>query len=247
MLNFLVFLLANEFYLLKLYRKSVTLTSRWCDLTTSPVSGGWASERRSTSVLGRRAVRAARLLFRGQSHSRINELSSSDSTWVKDVATLGLFTLRTWARMMEGGDRLVFTVTSWQRRGLRGNAHRDFRRTLWLNIFIISFIYLILSFSPPACVGDTEMFAEVLCVAVALVLYVNTLGADFCYDDRYLDEWVASRHMLLSSAPNKWPLDTWIRHNSGYSSCFLNSRWTKLIRLSILLSEVNLFIAIIGS
>ncbi|TWW76532.1 hypothetical protein D4764_13G0011940 [Takifugu flavidus] len=28
------------------------------------------------------------------------------------------------------------------------------------------------------------MFAEVLCVAVALVLYVNTLGADFCYDDR---------------------------------------------------------------
>lgn len=29
------------------------------------------------------------------------------------------------------------------------------------------------------------MFAEVLCGAVALVLYVNTLGADFCYDDRY--------------------------------------------------------------
>lgn len=30
-----------------------------------------------------------------------------------------------------------------------------------------------------------EMFAELLCGAVALVLYVNTLGADFCYDDRY--------------------------------------------------------------
>ncbi|KAM7414178.1 hypothetical protein PAMA_019137 [Pampus argenteus] len=28
------------------------------------------------------------------------------------------------------------------------------------------------------------MFAELLCGAVALVLYVNTLGADFCYDDR---------------------------------------------------------------
>ncbi|XP_029951974.1 protein O-mannosyl-transferase TMTC2 [Salarias fasciatus] len=27
------------------------------------------------------------------------------------------------------------------------------------------------------------MFAELLCSAVALVLYVNTLGADFCYDD----------------------------------------------------------------
>lgn len=30
------------------------------------------------------------------------------------------------------------------------------------------------------------MFAEVLCGAVALLLYVNTLDADFCYDDRYL-------------------------------------------------------------
>ncbi len=35
---------------------------------------------------------------------------------------------------------------------------------------------------------DREMFAELLCGAVALVLYVNTLGADFCYDDRYLCE-----------------------------------------------------------
>ena len=49
------------------------------------------------------------------------------------------------------------------------------------------------------------MFAEVLCVAVALVLYVNTLGADFCYDDRYLEARVASRHTLLSSAPKLWP------------------------------------------
>ncbi|TNN42394.1 hypothetical protein EYF80_047434 [Liparis tanakae] len=29
------------------------------------------------------------------------------------------------------------------------------------------------------------MFAALLCGAVALVLYVNTLDADFCYDDRY--------------------------------------------------------------
>ena len=34
------------------------------------------------------------------------------------------------------------------------------------------------------------MFAELLCGAVALVLYVNTLGADFCYDDRYLLGWM---------------------------------------------------------
>lgn len=166
-------------------------TAVW--LTTPPVSGGWASERWSTSVLGRRAVRAARLLFRGQSRSRINEVSGSDSTWVRDVATLGLFTLRTWARMMEGAKRLVFTVTSWQRRGLRGSTHRDIHRNLSLNIFLISCIYLN-CFWPSSFprVLETEMFAEALCVAVALVLYVNTLGADFCYDDRYLDKWVAS-------------------------------------------------------
>ncbi|TSK38463.1 hypothetical protein Baya_2879 [Bagarius yarrelli] len=28
------------------------------------------------------------------------------------------------------------------------------------------------------------MIADLVCSAVALVLYVNTLGADFCYDDR---------------------------------------------------------------
>lgn len=31
------------------------------------------------------------------------------------------------------------------------------------------------------------MIAELLCSAVALVLYVNTLDADLCYDDRYTD------------------------------------------------------------
>ena len=30
------------------------------------------------------------------------------------------------------------------------------------------------------------MFAELVSSAVALLLYVNTLDADFCYDDRYL-------------------------------------------------------------
>ncbi|KAI7802553.1 hypothetical protein IRJ41_013250 [Triplophysa rosa] len=30
------------------------------------------------------------------------------------------------------------------------------------------------------------MIAELVCSAVALVLYVNTLDADFCYDDRCL-------------------------------------------------------------
>lgn len=191
-------------------------------ITTSPVSGGWASERWSTSVLGRRAVRAARLLFRGQSRSRINEVSGSDSTWVRNVATLGLFTLRTWARMMEGAKRLVFTVTSWQRRGLR---HIGISNGLSRSTSFLFHVFIWTVFWPSSLprVLETEMFAEALCVAVALVLYVNTLGADFCYDDRYLDEWVASSHMFLLSAPNKYPLRTWIRHNRCHSSCFLNS------------------------
>ncbi|CDQ95900.1 unnamed protein product [Oncorhynchus mykiss] len=29
------------------------------------------------------------------------------------------------------------------------------------------------------------MITELVCSAVALVLYLNTLNADFCYDDRY--------------------------------------------------------------
>lgn len=41
-----------------------------------------------------------------------------------------------------------------------------------------------------------EMFAEVLCGAVALVLYVNTLGADFCYDDRYFG-WMNDTNPLV--------------------------------------------------
>ncbi|KAK5895669.1 hypothetical protein CgunFtcFv8_009343 [Champsocephalus gunnari] len=30
------------------------------------------------------------------------------------------------------------------------------------------------------------MITELLCTAVALGLYLNTLDADFCYDDRYV-------------------------------------------------------------
>lgn len=30
-----------------------------------------------------------------------------------------------------------------------------------------------------------EMIVELVCSAVALLLYMNTLSADFCYDDRY--------------------------------------------------------------
>ena len=38
------------------------------------------------------------------------------------------------------------------------------------------------------CVLAGEMIAELVCGVVAVLLYVNTLGADFCYDDRYLNE-----------------------------------------------------------
>lgn len=32
--------------------------------------------------------------------------------------------------------------------------------------------------------GGGEMIAELVSGALGLVLYLNTLGADFCYDDR---------------------------------------------------------------
>lgn len=60
------------------------------------------------------------------------------------------------------------------------------------------------------------MFAELLCGAVALLLYVNTLGADFCYDDRYLSEWMTPKRTvlypltgnLISSVEKRW-FTTW--------------------------------------
>lgn len=192
----------NGFYFLKPYRKQLRLT--WCNFTTSPVGGGWASERRSTSVSGRRVVRAARLLFRGQSRSRINELSSSDSTWVKDAATLGLFTLRTWTRMMEGGNRLVFTVTSWQRRGLRGNARRDFRRTLWLDIFTFSFIYLtFFELVPLLRVSETQRCLQKCCASPRLWSCTSTLWAQI--SATMTGTWVPSRHLSLISSPQMSP------------------------------------------
>lgn len=45
--------------------------------------------------------------------------------------------------------------------------------------------------------------------------------------------------MLLSPAPNKCPLDTCIRHNSGYSSCFLNSYWTNWLVYQYCLARNN--------
>ncbi|KTF94944.1 hypothetical protein cypCar_00020564 [Cyprinus carpio] len=42
------------------------------------------------------------------------------------------------------------------------------------------------------------MIAELVCSAVALLLYVNTLDADFCYDDRL------SFHFLRGSVPQSF-------------------------------------------
>lgn len=78
----------------------------------------------------------------------------------------------------------------------------------WFYFIIIFFTIIIIFFitSPPpsACVRDREMFAELLCGAVALVLYVNTLGADFCYDDRYLlvlNEWRPAPRVTNTAVP----------------------------------------------
>ncbi|CAB1423752.1 unnamed protein product [Pleuronectes platessa] len=48
------------------------------------------------------------------------------------------------------------------------------------------------------------MFAELLCGTVALVLYVNTLGADFCYDDRERQGCGESQLLLHNHAPSNF-------------------------------------------
>lgn len=128
--------------------------------------------------------------------SRIKQLSSSDPTWVREKATYGLSTLCTSARMMGGQEWEVDLFSQrhpdkdgdWE--GIRdpGFAASSLSRFCIFFFFCVCvfFIFLFFYYHFPACVRDREMFAELLCGAVALVLYVNTLGADFCYDDRYL-------------------------------------------------------------
>lgn len=92
-----------------------------------------------------------------------------------------------------------------------------FHFVFFLFFFLLFFlIFPIFCLYSPA-VSDTEMFAELLCGAVALVLYVNTLGADFCYDDRYLGEWVTSSSGLSSQQHSS---DAWLQ-----SLCRSNSEW----------------------
>ncbi|XP_051917622.1 protein O-mannosyl-transferase TMTC2 isoform X2 [Hippocampus zosterae] len=64
------------------------------------------------------------------------------------------------------------------------------------------------------------MFTELLCSAVALVLYVNTLGADFCYDDSRA---IKTNQDLLSETPwtNIFYDDFWgtlLTHSGSHKS-----------------------------
>ncbi|XP_077601104.1 protein O-mannosyl-transferase TMTC2-like [Stigmatopora nigra] len=75
------------------------------------------------------------------------------------------------------------------------------------------------------------MFAELLCSAVALVLYINTLGADFCYDDSRA---IKTNQDLLSETPwaNIFYDDFWgtlLTHTGSHKSyrplCTLSFRF----------------------
>lgn len=162
-----------------------------------------------------------------------------------------------------GENGLVFAETSWQRRGLRGTRNRDsLLLCVSLCIFLIFFIFfsfpslfsfVFVSISPRAC--EAEMFAELLCGAVALVLYVNTLGADFCYDDRYLSEWMTSKRTvlyplagnLIGSVEKRW-FTTWRKEAFHCVSIktercvyhYKQSAWRQVSRIGSLCSEEKL-------
>ena len=66
------------------------------------------------------------------------------------------------------------------------------------------------------------MFAELLCGAVALVLYVNTLGADFCYDDRYLlvlNEWRPAPRVTNTTVSAVCLWSALIHHSMASPTC----------------------------
>lgn len=221
-------------------------------------SGRWAPERGSSSVSGRRAVRChtstrrcSSSLFPAQTPRRIKQLSSSGSTWVRKKATYGLSTLCTSARMMEGGTDLFSQRHpdkdgDWEGTeiGIRCFSLSRFASLL----FCIDLLFLFcFCFYSPSCVGEREMFAELLCGAVALVLYVNTLGADFCYDDRYLGEWMTSspsryyQHCLHHISPSVRVLSKAILMCS-HSSCCHNSQWTASATATFNSRELSFFI-----
>ncbi|XP_029378721.1 protein O-mannosyl-transferase TMTC2 [Echeneis naucrates] len=79
------------------------------------------------------------------------------------------------------------------------------------------------------------MFAELLCGAVALVLYVNTLGADFCYDDSRA---IKTNQDLLPETPwtNIFYDDFWgtlLTHSGSHKSyrplCTLSFRFNHAV------------------
>jgi len=115
--------------------------------------------------------------------------------WVRENRDLWIshfvhFTRGGWCR--EGGARAAERRTCLRRDTLTKTGDWERNRDSLSRSSALSYFICVLfffssssSFPPHACVRGREMFAELLCGAVALVLYVNTLDADFCYDDRY--------------------------------------------------------------
>lgn len=133
------------------------------------------------------------------------------------------------------GERTCFHRDILTKTGTEREQRSGFAAPLCLALHLYCFWFFYLFFIClyfPASVGDREMFAELLCSAVALVLYVNTLGADFCYDDRYLSEWMTSSPMLLLSlSPRHLPIYTLRVLYKGILTCSLslcchNFQWT---------------------
>lgn len=150
------------------------------------------------------------------------------------------------------GERTCFHRDTLTKTGTEREQRSGFAASpcLALHLYYFVLIYFFLfffCFYSPSCVGEREMFAELLCGAVALVLYVNTLGADFCYDDRYLGEWMTSsplryyQHCLHHISSSVRVLSKAILMCS-HSSCCHNSQWTASATATFNSRELSFFI-----
>lgn len=104
---------------------------------------------------------------------RLSEAATTAALWRWVRPDAWIIPFEHFARMGAGmrdfnGDTLTKGKESWD--WLRGRE-KYFSPSFYFPLFLIFLLW--------------EMIEELVCSAVALVLYLNTLGADFCYDDRY--------------------------------------------------------------
>lgn len=143
-----------------------------------PSSGSW----RRAVCCHTSTKRCSSILSPAQTRSRKQQPSSLSSTWVRKESDVWIIHFVHFGADDGGGNGLVFTETSWQRRGLRGNRGSGFgcfslSRFASLLIYFILFIYFFLCLFSFPCARRRERCLQNCCAAPWLWSCMSTLWA----------------------------------------------------------------------